>query len=274
MKSKSTVAAIRPRRGNEDGFALLLVLWTLGFLSLIGAQALVLGKSGLVLEASTLQRAQMETITDEAITTELFSISTGQSPPRPEWRSSPDEGEITISVSSHADRDHINPNVAGQALLSSLLTTSGVSSDQANFLSASIMAWRMPGYKGEGNIPGQAACTSSGQPFHTFGDLLAVPGMTPAILARIQPHLSFAQLHLPDQTSRDPIVRQAMLHSGVSMGADQKPDDTDSEEETLIIVDAVASKKLARMSRHAEVILMPEARPVPWRVVRWETVTR
>lgn len=273
MKTKRTIPS-HPGRSNEDGFALLLVLWTLGFLSLIGAQALVLGKSGLRLEASTLQKAQMETTADAAITTELFSISTGQSPPRPAWRSGPDDGEITVSVSSHADNDHINPNVAGQTLLSSLLTISGISSDQANFLAASIMAWRMPGYKGESTTPGQAACTSSGQPFHTFEDLQAVPGMTPAILSRIRPHLSFAQLHLPDQTSHDPIVRQAMLHSGVSMGADQKPDDTGLEEETLIVVDAVASGKMAHMNRHAEVILMPEARPVPWKVVRWETVTR
>jgi general secretion pathway protein K len=251
-----------------------MVLWTLGFLSLIGAQALVLGKSGLRLEVTTLQKTQLETTADAAITTELFSISTGQSPPRPEWRSGPDDGEITVNVSSHADNDHINPNVAGQILMSSLLTASGVPTDQAGFLAASIMAWRMPGYKGDANMPGQAACTSSGQPFHTFEDLLAVPGMTPAILARIAPHLSFAQLHLPDQTSHDPAVRKAMLHSGVSMGADQKPDDNSLEEETLIVVEAVASNRVARMSRHAEVILMPEARPVPWKVVRWETVTR
>ncbi|BCK74748.1 type II secretory pathway component PulK [Acetobacter aceti NBRC 14818] len=273
MKTKHS-APSSSSRSNEDGFALLMVLWTLGFLSLIGAQALVLGKSDLRLETSTLQKAQMETTADAAITTELFSISTGQSPPRPVWRSGSDDGDITVSVSSHADNDHINPNVAGQTLMSSLLTTSGVSSDQANFLAASIMAWRMPGYKGEAGTPGQAACTSSGQPFHTFEDLLAVPGMTPVILARIKPHLSFAQLHLSDQTSHDPVVRQAMLHSGVSMGADQKPEESGLEEEMLVVVDAVASRKLARMNRHAEVILMPEARPVPWKVVRWETVTQ
>ncbi|MBV1836756.1 type II secretion system protein GspK [Acetobacter estunensis] len=266
--------AAKPNATSEDGFALLLVLWTLGFLALIGSQALITGRAALRLENATLQRAKLETAADAAIMTELFVISTGQSHPTETWHDIAVDENMSVLVRSVDDRNRINPNVAGQALMAAFLTASGIPSDQAQTLAAGILAWRMPGYRSKENMTGAKSCTSMGLPVHTLEDLAAVPGMTVTLLHRIAPHLSFAQLHLPDGTSHDPVVRQAIARSSISNGSDQMSNAGDVEEESLIVVDATASHADHHMHRHAEVILLPDARPVPWRVVRWETETR
>lgn len=265
------------RAFRDEGFALLLVLWTLGFLALIGAQTLATGRSAVRLGDRTLQRVQLETLADAAITSELFGLSTGAVRPAPQWHGGPEEESTRIVVRSQADRNRVNPNFAGQTLLAALFSASGLPTDQSQALSAAIFSWRMPDVAASGatgSIGGQKTCTPTGAPFHTFDDLSALPGMTPSVLNILKPHLSFSQIQLPDLSSTDPAVRQALTRSGISNSPDQKPYNEQPEEETLIGVDAVATRGAYRMNRHAEVVLLPDARPVPWRVVRWETTTR
>lgn len=261
------------QKAEDGGFALLLVLWTLGFLALIGAQTLATGREAVRLGDRTLQRVQLETLADAAITSELFGLVAGQVMPVPQWHNAPEEGNARISVRSMADRNRINPNTAGNILLSELLAASGMSQDQSRALAASIFSWRTPanplGFAG-----GRKRCKPIGVPFRTFDDLNAVPDMNPVILQALKPHLSFAQIQLPDLSSADPIVRKAIAKSGISNSPDQKQDDKELGEETLLSVDVLAARGGYRLGRHAEVLLLPEARPTSWRVVRWETTTR
>ncbi len=257
----------------DGGFALLLVLWTLGFLALIGTQTLATGRSSVRLGERTFQRVRLETLADAAITSELFGLSTGQTHPAPQWHGGPDESDTKIMVRSQADRNRVNPGLAGQPLLAAVFAAAGLPADQSRTLSAAIFAWRTPGVAVSGglSVAGGKMCRPTGALFHTFDDLAAVPGMTPSVLYSLKPHLSFSQIQLPDLSSNDPLVRQALTRSGVSNSPDQKQDEDSIEDETLVSVDAVAAHGAWHVSRHAEVIILPDARPVPWRVVRWDT---
>ncbi|MCP1236341.1 type II secretion system protein GspK [Gluconobacter kondonii] len=259
-----------PLRRPEAGFALLLVLWTLAFLALIGTQALMLGRASLNLESTALWKARLQTTADAAITTELYAVATGRTRPTGQWSSSPDATEFQIRTRSQIRRDRINPNIASQPLMAALLMTQGFPSDQAASLAATLLAWRSEGF----HVADRAsACVSQGLPFHDLDDLSAVPGMTPLLLEGLVPHLSFAQQELPDLHTGDPSVRQALLKSGISSGADQTDPNSEGNGGVLVSVDAIVFHGAFRMWRHAEVIMLPDERPIPWRLVRLETLT-
>lgn len=261
------------RRGDEGGFALLLVLWMLGFLALLVSQTLSTGRSALRLGEVTLQRARLETMADAAITTELFSVATGASGADGVWKTSGDE-KSPVQVRSVIERNKINPNAVSVTLMQALLVASGAPPDKATMLANAIFAWKNPDLQDQAPLPqgGEGSrCVPLGAPFHTFDDLAAVPGMTRSLAQALAPHMSFAQMQPTSSLTRDPVVRAALVKAGLVIPGQAVQTENVEDEEALVVVDAKVSYGDGAMLRHAEVVLLPDARPVPWRVMRWET---
>nr|WP_322782891.1 type II secretion system protein GspK [Gluconobacter cerevisiae] len=229
-----------------------------------------MGRASLNLESTALWKARLQTTADAAITTELYAIATGRTRPAGQWSSSPEATEFQVRTRSQIRRDRINPNIASQPLMAALLMTQGLPVDRAASLAATLLSWRSEGF----HVADRAsACVSQGLPFHDLDDLSAVPGMTPLLLEGLEPHLSFAQQELPDLNSGDPSVRQALLKSGISSGADQTDPNSEGNGGVLVSVDAIVFHGAFRMWRHAEAIMLPDERPIPWRLIRLETMT-
>ncbi|NHN87695.1 helix-hairpin-helix domain-containing protein [Acetobacter conturbans] len=259
------------RRG-EEGFALLLVLWTMGFLALLVSQVLSTGRSAMQLGERVSLQARLETTADAAITTELFTIATsGHAASAVNGMWHPLEGDDGgATVRSVMERGKLNPNTASRALLQAFFTASGLSSEQSSMLAEQIFSWRNPdsdNQAGSLSIAGKAVCTTTGAPFRTSDDLLAVPGMTSLVLKIVSPHLSFSELQQPSAATEDKVVRAALRQTGIAGNVV----DEVSDEDTLITVDARVELRGGAIVRHVEVILLPDARPVPWKVMRWET---
>lgn len=260
-------------KSREEGFALLLVLWTMGFLALLVSQVLATGRSALKLGDRAFVQAQLETATDAAITTELFEIATSGhafTAVNADWHPMKG-GDGTAEIRSRVERGKINPNMTTQAILQAFFLATGLPSDKALMLSEQVFAWRNAAQTG-GSVSmearSQAACISNDAPLRTLDDLSAVPGFTQSVVKLISPHMSFVQMQPPAAVGGDGIVRAALQRVG--LGKDT-PDDA-GDEDTLLVVDArVTTPQGGAMQRHAEVILLPDARPVPWQVMRWET---
>ncbi|MBO1359907.1 general secretion pathway protein GspK [Acetobacter sacchari] len=261
------------RRGEEGGFALLLVLWMLGFLALLVSQTLSTGRAALRLGDAALERARLETMADAAITTELFSVATGVSGAGGVWKVSGDEKNL-VQVRSIIERNKINPNAVSVTLMQALLVASGTPPDKATVLANAIFAWKNPDLQEQApSSQGreESRCVPLGAPFHTFDDLAVVPGMTRSLAQALAPHMSFAQMQPTSSLTRDPVVRAALVKAGLVIPGQAIQREDVEDEEALVVVDAKASGDGGAMLRHAEVVLLPDARPVPWRVMRWET---
>lgn len=243
-----------PAARREAGFALLLVLWVTGFLALMVSQVLFSGRVALSSGEQALLEARLETEADAAITSELFGIVVSghaATAVRPAWHQGPEQ-DGTLMVRSFAGRG-VNPALANSAVLKKLFQRHGITEEKAEELSAAILAWRSPE---TARSPGEGRCQPQGGPFRTMDDLALVPGLTAPLLRRIAPDISFARMQPSDEREDS------------RPGPRQRSED---DEDFLVIVEAVIRSGHGAMLRHAEVTLLPGARPVPWRVMRWGT---
>ncbi|MBO1361705.1 general secretion pathway protein GspK [Acetobacter sacchari] len=184
-----------------------------------------------------------------------------------------------MQVRAIIERNKINFNAVNVRLMQALLVASGPPPDEATTLAKAIFIWKNPtlhelvplSQGGE-----RSRCVSLGAPFHTFDDLGVVPGMTRELIQALAPHISFVQIQGTSPLTNDPVVRTALFKAGlvsrrlsILEQAHQKEDM--ENDQTLVVVDAKASFAGGVMLRHVEVTLLPQVRPVPWRVMRWET---
>lgn len=262
----------RSGKGRDAGFALLLVLWTLGFLALLVSQMLMSARSSLQLGHTALTLAALETTADAAITTELFSIAVSDRATggvNSIWH--PLKGESGgAQVRSRLERGKINPNTITQATLNAFFLEAGFSSDQSRLLAGQIFTWRNPEMTGQSAPAPESSgtrCVSTGALFRTQDDLVAVPGMTASILRQISPYLSFSQQQQPSSAMSEGAVKKALQRMKIG----ESGEDGTGDEDSLIKIDARVITKDGAMQRHAEAILLPDARPTPWKIMRWET---
>jgi general secretion pathway protein K len=220
------------RRGNysdeaaeEDGFALLIVLWSLVFLSLLCSQIVYTGRLNILLAGNVYAQNCAQTEADGAIYEALFRLSLKGSD---HWGADGTEHVIHISPTVLAVRmstldGKINPNLASVRLLDCLFLVLGANRDRALQIATSIVEWRTPA---ENAQSAQARLVKyrnaglpygpSGQDFTNVNDLADVLGMQPALLTRALPHLSLLQSTNPDPAKADDTVRKALVLSGTS----------------------------------------------------------
>lgn len=210
----------------QKGFALLIVLWTVGFLALLGTQIVAAGRSDTQLADNLKQEAVLEAAADGAIAQVMFSMLAAR-----DARFQADGvvrevriGQTPVLVRVENESDRVDLNTASGVLLRSLIIEVGGAPGTADRLAAAILDWRTseanarhggakaPEYRAAGRAYGPP-----GMPFQSVGELADVLGMTPDLFARLAPHLTVLTDGDPDLSTRDPVVAKALTDaSGVA----------------------------------------------------------
>lgn len=203
----------------QSGFALLIVLWTVGFLALLGTRLVAAGRSDTQLAENLKQEAELRAAADGAVAHAMFAMEAAHDPG---FRAGAPQREVRIGATPvllriENEGDRINLNTASLALLRALIIEIGVSPAQADRLAAAILDWRTSGAKarpGGAKAPEYRAAGLAfgppGTPFQRVDELAGVLGITPALFDRLAPHLTVLTDSDPDMTTRDPVVALAL----------------------------------------------------------------
>ncbi len=230
---------------HQKGFALLIVLLTMGFLALIGTQLVAGARSNVRLADNLKQEAVLEAAANGAIAHVTFAMQAAR-----DGQFHADGvlrelriGETHVSVRLYNESDRINLNTASAALLRALLVQVGAPPAVADQLSVAILDLRTAGSNarnGEAKIRQyQAAGLSYGPPstpFESVQELRDVLGMTPALFAQLEPHLTVLTDGDPDMTTRDPVVSGALTDSAGAADPTQSTESSSGEVLRIVVV--------------------------------------
>ena len=215
-RGHAVVAAMSNR---QRGMALLIVLWTVGFLALLGTQIVAAGRSSTQLASNLKQEAVLRAAADGAVANVMFRMLAARDP-----RFQADGvvrevrvGQTPVLVRVVNETDRINLNTASAPLLRAFILQMGAPPAMADRLAATILDWRMSGTnprRGGAKAPDYRAAGLAfgppGTPFQSVGELADVLGMTPDLFQRLAPHLTVLTDGDPDMSTRDLVVAQAL----------------------------------------------------------------
>jgi general secretion pathway protein K len=243
----------------ERGVALLIVLWTLGFLALLGTQIVAAGRTDTQLADNLKQEAMLSAAADGAVANIVFQMLAAKDP-----RFQADGlvrevriGATPVLVRVENENDRVNLNTASAVLLRALIIEVGASPAVAGSLAAAILDWRTSGTNPR---PGGAKAADyraagrgygpPGTPFLDVDELMDVLGMTPALFQRLAPHLTVLTDGDPDLSTHDPVVARALTDAaGVA-------DDTGAGLPTADPILRIAVTVIGRGStRYSEVVV-------------------
>lgn len=209
----------------EEGFALLIVMWSLVFLSLLCSQIVYSGRIALLLAGNVYDQNRAEAEADGTIYEALFRLSLKNGD---HWTVDGTQhlirgNHMVVTVQMSTLNNKINPNLASVRLLDCLFLALGANPDRALQIANSIVEWRTPAENAQVRqarfIKYRDAGLQYGPPGHAFtnvNDLADVLGMQPVLLTRALPHLSLLQLTDPVAAKADDAVREALALSGPS----------------------------------------------------------
>jgi general secretion pathway protein K len=262
----------------DDGFALIVVLWTLVLIAFIVAHVTANGRTEVSIAGNMAAEATAEAADDGAIVVAIFNLLD----PNPDQRwpldGSPHQltiGASRVIVQLQDEAARINPNSASPELLEALLRVTGSDPESAHQLTTAIGEW--VGSAGpSGQQPGQPAAYRAagldygppGEPLETIDELGRVLGMTPAVLAAIRPHLTLFGPAQPNPLNADPIVAAAISQI---QAVSQVPAPTNQAPEVPVMVRMTASAlgpSNARVQR-AAIIRVGAALPGGYAVLAW-----
>ena len=240
----------------ERGFALLIVLWTVGFLALLGTQIVAAGRLDTQLADNLKQDAVLEAAADGAIPHVIFLMLAARDP---DFQADGlvrqvRVGQTIVLVRIENESDRINLNTASGALLAALIQEVGGSPALATRIAAAILDWRTSGAnpraEGAKGPAYQAAGRAYGPPgtaFESVEEVADVLGMTPELFARLMPHLTVLTDSDPDLSTRDPVVARALTDAAGVADATTNAQPC-SGEQVLRITATAVGKGLARAS--------------------------
>jgi general secretion pathway protein K len=216
-------------RRHENGFALIIVLWTLVLIGFIVVHVTANGRTEIRIANNLIANAVAQGAADGAIFEAIFN----QSDPRPNERWPVDGrarelaiGHSRVRVRLEDEAWWINPNLTSPELLEALLRVTGSDPDSAHRLVIAIEEWigsapepRPPNvllaeYRAAGLDHGPP-----GAPLETLDELDRVLGMTPTVFAALRPHLTLFGPPQPCATSTDPLVTAALAESSQAEAA-------------------------------------------------------
>lgn len=212
---------MRRGRAHQRGVALLLVLWLVVLLTaLVGAFAL-----SARIEHLQGQVQHRDVVGLQAARAGLEYAAARLVDPDPAQRWLPDGqpydwqfDQATVQVRIVDETGKVDLNAADASLLEGLFTALGAA-DQAQALAGAILDWRDPDDLGQ--IAGGAETPqylaaglpygAKDAPFDSVSELELVLGMTPALYARVLPHVTvYSAMPVPDVRYADGPVLQAM----------------------------------------------------------------
>ena len=243
----------------QSGFALLIVLWTVGFLALLGTQLVAAGRSDTRLADNLKQEAALRAAADGAVQHVMFAM---QALHDPGFRADSLQrevriGRIPVLVRIESESDRINLNTASAALLRALMIEAGATPALADRLTAAILDWRTSGAQarpGGAKAPEYRAAGLGfgppGGPFQSVDELADVLGMTPVLFDRLAPHLTVLTDADPDMSTHDPVVALALTDAAGGTDA------TAPAEQSAVDVVRITVTALGRDStRYAEEVV-------------------
>jgi general secretion pathway protein K len=203
----------------QNGFALLIVLWTVGFLALLGTQIVASGRSDTRLADNLKQAAVLEAAADGAVANVMYSIvAANDQSIRPDGLVREVHiGQTPVRVQVEKETDRVSLNTASAPLLRALIIEVGGTPAVANAVAAAILDWRTedtdprpsgaeaPRYRAAGRVYGPPK-----SPFRSVEELADVMYVTPALFARLAPHLTVWTDTDPEMSTHDPVVARAL----------------------------------------------------------------
>jgi general secretion pathway protein K len=218
-RSPATFAA---RRGapTDSGVVLLIVLWWLALLMFLAAQVVTVTHTSVLIAANIRSSAVAEAQADGAVNEAIFHVLAH------DWKAD-ETSHVVRGTQSVAEvrianeGGKIDPNVAPAVLMQALLRGCGVPSKAAAELANAISEWRSVDLlqsTGARTAPQYGIAGRHYLPPHSrfvsVDELGLVLGMTPELLACLEPHVSVYSLSVPSlQTTADPVVRQALTEA-------------------------------------------------------------
>src|SRR6266404_5809447 len=204
----------------DDGFALIVVLWTLVLIAFIVAHVTANGRTEVRIAGNMAADATAEAADDGAMAAAIFNLLDPNPAQRWPLDGSPHElrvGGSRVMVQLRDEAGRINPNSASPELLEALLGVAGSDPGSARQLALAIREWVTSAESGAPQQGQPAAYRAAGldygppgAPLESMDELGRVLGMTPAILAAIRPHLTLFGPAEPNPLSADPIVAAAL----------------------------------------------------------------
>ena len=262
----------------DDGFALIIVLWTLVLIAFIVAHVTANGRTEVRIAGNMVAEATAEAADDGAIVAAIFNLLDPN--PDQRWPLDGSLHELTIGgsrvlVQLRDESERINPNSAAPQLLEALLRLTGSDAESARRLAASISEWVGSDPAGRQQEAQLAEYRAAGldygppnAPLETIDELGRVLGMTSGVLAAVRPHLTLFGPPEPNALSADPIVAAALSQirpvAPIAASASQVPDNP-------LIVRMIATAlgpSNARVQRSA-IVRVGAALPGGYAVLAW-----
>jgi general secretion pathway protein K len=264
-------------KSSQRGFALVVVLWNLGLLALLFVGMATAGRTGADVATNLRGNAEAQAAADGAIHLTIFRLLSGawptNGPPRRVTI-----GDATVEIAIEDQRGRINPNLSSPDLMAALLVAAGADPGLAHDLALAIVDWRTKtqvsisgGLKVDRYRAANLPYGPAGEPFASVDEIELIPGITPALSARLGPYLSVYQLgdqnfqgggstNRPASDDAEAIARLSALSGFTSP-------------ETVVAIHATAiAAKNARFARNALVRLSAQARPSErsWQILQWD----
>jgi general secretion pathway protein K len=203
----------------EQGYALLIVLWTMVMLALLSAQVVGGARAELQDAAATRETAQLEGAADAAIWETIWHMIDGSgdywAPGAASYTLKEAAGPVEVEIED--DRGKLDLNQMPAAMFSGLFSVLGADDVTARALGTAIVDWRTqnspgdqddnvsPEYRMDGRVWGPP-----GQEFDRMEDLLLVRGMTPDLYQAAVPYLTLNLEQAPWTQYTGPVVAAAL----------------------------------------------------------------
>ncbi|HYZ22605.1 MAG TPA: hypothetical protein VE690_10655, partial [Rhodopila sp.] len=204
----------------RNGFVVIFVLFWTALFAFAAMRITLTGRTEMRIAANARGSAMAEAAADGAVNTAIFELLART------WNADgtihavrTEEAVTQVRVTDEAAK--VDPNVAPQVLMQMLLEACGAVPPAATKLAAAIAEWRsldlLQSVGSEKAPPYGAAGLGYIPPHKRFvsnDELGLVLGMTPALLACLDPRISIYSLSVPSlQTASDPLVRQALRNA-------------------------------------------------------------
>ncbi len=166
----------------QRGLALVSVLWGVAILSLIAAAMLSASVTSTHLDRNGWNAARAGAVADQAVSRAILSLLDDRVRLRPRVDATPQTltfDSVPVRLWIQDESGKINIDFAPKDVLQSLFASTGLERGEAGALADRIVARRTP----EGAPNPRIA-------FRALDELLAVPGVTRALFARIEPLLT------------------------------------------------------------------------------------
>jgi general secretion pathway protein K len=232
----------------DQGFALLIVLWTMVLLAVLSAQVTGAGRAETQVAAALRNAAQLEQAADGAVQETIWHMLDGGGdmwPPGAGAYTLHEPGGV-VRVTVIDERGKMDINQVPPQLLASLFSVLGADAATAKAASTAIGDWRSQATPGDAanSVPPEyrmdgRAWGPPGQEFERLDELLLVRGVSPALYQASLPYLTLDLEQAPWLQYAGSVVQAALDKAKRTAGITVEAADTRGP--VVLRLEAVAS---------------------------------